>query len=60
MTLEKLLNSTAHRPWKIPLTKWRFYQEWNNVIFIHYQVELNVLQQLVPENLEIDLYNGQP
>lgn len=60
MTIREILNTTEHRPWEIPTDGWKFYQEWNNAIFLHYQVDLNELKKFVPKELEIDLYNGKP
>jgi len=60
MTIREILNTTEHRPWKMPTEKWKFYQEWNNVIFLHWQVELSELKKFVPEELEIDLFGGKP
>ena len=60
MTVKKILNTTNHRPWEIPSDGWKFYQEWNNAIFLHYEVELNELKKFVPEELEIDLFDGKP
>ncbi len=60
MSIKELLNTTEHRPWKIPSKNWKFYQEWNNAIFLHWQVELSELQKFVPKELEIDLFEGKP
>ncbi|WP_282035545.1 YqjF family protein [Saccharicrinis aurantiacus] len=60
MTIREILNTTEHRPWKMPTEKWKFYQEWNNVIFLHWQVELSELKKFVPKELEIDLLGGKP
>ena len=60
MSIKKILNTTDHRPWEIPIDNWKFYQEWNNAIFLHWQVELCELEKLVPKELEIDLFNGKP
>ena len=60
MEIKELIKTTAHRPWKIPSEPWRFYQEWNNAIFLHWQVELNELKKFVPNSLEIDLFEGRP
>lgn len=60
MTIQEILNSTEHRPWEMPRENWRFYQEWNNAIFLHYQVDLNELEKFVPKELEIDLFEGKP
>lgn len=60
MSIQEILNTTKHRPWKIPTDSWRFYQEWNNAIFLHYQVDLTELRKFVPKELEIDLFEGKP
>lgn len=57
--IQKLLNDIAHRPWEMPAGKWEFYQEWNDAIFLHWEVDMNALRLLVPENLEIDTFNGK-
>ena len=60
MTIREILKTTEHRPWKIPTEKWKFYQEWNNAIFLHWQVELSELKKFVPKEFEIDLFEGKP
>ncbi|EMQ94570.1 YqjF family protein [Xanthomarina gelatinilytica] len=60
MTIKEILNSTEHRPWKKPNKSWKYYQEWNDAIFLHWQVELHELKKFVPEELEIDLFEGKP
>ena len=60
MTIQEILNTTSHRPWQLPKENWKFYQEWNNAIFLHWQVDLSELEKLVPKELEIDLFEGKP
>lgn len=60
MTIQEILHNTKHRPWQIPTGNWKYYQEWNKAIFLHWQVELDELRKLVPKELEIDLYAGKP
>lgn len=60
MTIPELLSSTDHRPWGIPAGDWTYYQEWNNAVFLHWEVDLHDLQRLVPPGLEIDLFYGKP
>ncbi|TRZ41620.1 YqjF family protein [Robertkochia solimangrovi] len=60
MTIKNLLKKTDHRPWKLPDHDWKFYQEWNNAIFLHWQVEISALKKFVPNDLEIDLFEGKP
>lgn len=60
MKFGEILKKTEHRPWKIPSGSGKFYQEWNNAIFLHWQVDLPTLKKFVPEELEIDLFEGKP
>jgi uncharacterized protein YqjF (DUF2071 family) len=60
MTIKEILNITEHRPWAISTKQWKYYQEWNNAVFLHWQVDLKELQKVVPNDLEIDLYEGNP
>ena len=59
MKIQKILNHKDHRPWKLPDEKWKFYQEWNNAIFLHFKVDLEELKKHVPKELEIDLFRGE-
>ncbi len=60
MTIREILKDTAHRPWPMPTTPWKFYQEWNRAIFLHWEVDYDELEKLVPASLEIDLIDGKP
>ncbi|MDR7127899.1 uncharacterized protein YqjF (DUF2071 family) [Algoriphagus sp. 4150] len=60
MRIREILNTTEHRPWKLPDENWKFYQEWNDAIFLHWQVDLEDLREFVPQELEIDLFEGKP
>ncbi len=58
--IKKILEQSAHRPWEMPKESWKFYQEWNDAIFLHWQVDLEELKKFVPKELEIDLFEGKP
>ncbi|KAA3597127.1 MAG: DUF2071 domain-containing protein [Calditrichaeota bacterium] len=60
MKIQEILNSTKHRPWEIPQENWKFYQEWNDAIFLHWKVEMEALKKFVPKELEIDTFEGEP
>ena len=60
MTIREILKTTDHRPWEIPTETWKYYQEWNHSIFLHWEVDLEDLKKLVPKELEIDLFEGKP
>ncbi|PKV66908.1 YqjF family protein [Pontibacter ramchanderi] len=59
MGIREILQQTEHRPWVLPTGNWRYYQEWNNAVFLHWQVDLNELRQFVPDDLVIDLLEGK-
>ena len=59
MEINKILKHKDHRPWKLPNENWKFYQEWNNAIFLHFKVDLDELKKHVPKELEIDLFQGE-
>jgi len=50
--------STVHRPWPLPRLPWVMEQSWNQSLFIHYPIRLDVLRQLVPSQLSLDSYDG--
>ncbi|MEZ4805296.1 MAG: DUF2071 domain-containing protein [Bacteroidia bacterium] len=58
MKIKELFEHTAHRPWNLPKKKWKYYQEWNRVIFLHWRVELEDIRPLVPAELDIDSIHG--
>jgi uncharacterized protein len=57
--VKNILRKTSHRPIPMPEGNWRYYQEWQSVIFAHWRVPVESLRKLVPKGLEIDLYNGE-
>lgn len=54
-----ILNEVFHRPWSIPKGQWKYYQEWNNALFLHWLVDKTELRKFVPDGLEIDLFEGE-
>lgn len=60
MNIRDLLHTSSHRPWPMPFGAWRYYQEWNRALFLHWQVDEDKLRAMVPPTLEIDLFEGKP
>jgi uncharacterized protein YqjF (DUF2071 family) len=56
--IPSVLESTEHRPWELLSRPWGFYQEWKDVIFLHWKVDAKELERYVPKGLEIDLFEG--
>lgn len=47
-----------HRPWSLPNLPWTMTQTWNDLLFAHYPVKIEVLQKLVPDVLPVDSFDG--
>lgn len=56
---KSLLQAIAHRPFPLPRGQWMYYQEWNRVLFLHWSVPYSTLREIVPEDLELDTFQGQ-
>lgn len=46
------------RPFNYPSLPWVGYQEWHNVIFLHWQVDPGIIRSVVPKDLELDTFEG--
>jgi len=55
---QKLFKCVDHRPWALPKENWTYYQEWNEAIFLHAKIPLDVLRKWVPQQLIIDTFEG--
>lgn len=54
--MKSILKDIAHRPWPAPKETWQYYQEWNNAVFLHFQISFEDLLKWVPENLVLDSF----
>ncbi|MBA3706181.1 MAG: DUF2071 domain-containing protein, partial [Bacteroidetes bacterium] len=41
-----------------PTGNWKYYQEWNNALFLHWMVPFSALRKLVPQRLNLDIFDG--
>jgi uncharacterized protein len=57
-TIGSLLHNTAHRPWPIPGNNWKYYQEWNNALFLHWRVPVELIKPAIPSGLQVDEISG--
>lgn len=46
------------RPFPYPEGWWSGYQEWHDVIYLHWKIDAEILRKVIPEELEIDLFDG--
>lgn len=58
-SVTEILKSISHRTWENPKKNWSFYQEWNNAIFLHWEIDKNLLIDFIPKNIEFDTFNNK-
>jgi uncharacterized protein len=58
-SIQSILRDHEHRPFPLPDAPWKFYQEWHDVIFAHWKVPVKQLRPLIPDGLDIDLFEGE-
>jgi uncharacterized protein len=54
----EILRETAHRPWPLPDRPWLMGQSWIDLAFLHWPVDAEALEQVVPPELRLDTYKG--
>ena len=52
------LSQIAHRPYPLPEGKPRWRQKWLDLAFFHWPVEAALFERLLPDGLQLDLYDG--
>jgi len=57
--MKPILREVAHRPWPLPAGPWVMAQSWHDLLFAHWPVDAGKLRALIPDRLEIDLFEGQ-
>ncbi len=51
--------SMTHRQWPVPDRPWILRMGWRDLLFAHWTVDAAVLRRLIPERLELDLFDGR-
>lgn len=59
MRASEILKHIEHRDFEIPKRSWKFYQEWNKAIFLHWEVEPADVQTFLPDSVTLDTINGK-
>ena len=54
-----ILADVRHRQWPLPDSPWILRQAWNDLLFAHWPVARDRLRDLVPNFLEIDLFEKE-
>lgn len=53
------LNSVSHRPWPTPSKPWVMKQTWHDLLFAHWEIDIDLIAPLIPKALDLDTYEGK-
>ena len=53
------LQQTRHRPWPLPRAPWVMRMTWQDLAFLHWRVDADVIQRRLPPGLHVDLHRGE-
>jgi uncharacterized protein YqjF (DUF2071 family) len=56
--MREILEKTSHRPWPLPVGRWTISQRWNNLLFAHWPIPVSEIDNLLPDGLEADVFQG--
>lgn len=54
---DEILASTSNRQYPLPEKKWKYFQEWHDTIFLHWELPVYFLQDYIPKEIELDTFN---
>jgi uncharacterized protein YqjF (DUF2071 family) len=53
-----ILNTVGHRPYELPVGRWRMRQRWSDLLFAHWPIPVGGMAHLLPAGLEVDTFDG--
>ncbi|MBS2001938.1 MAG: DUF2071 domain-containing protein [Cyanobacteria bacterium SZAS LIN-5] len=56
--MHPLLSKVEHRPFPVPTSLWVMSQTWAKLLFAHWPIKAEIIRDLVPDSLELDLFDG--
>lgn len=58
MKINAILKDTSNRNYPLPERNWKYYQEWHNSVFLHWNVPAGIISELLPPGLQLDTFEG--
>lgn len=58
-SLNNILSQTSHRPWPLPKSKPFMIQYWEELLFLHWEISKQFLDEILPRGLEADTFQGK-
>ncbi|GAA3593610.1 DUF2071 domain-containing protein [Flavivirga amylovorans] len=59
MNTKGILKQKKHRSFAHPEHPWRYYQEWNKAVFLHWEVNPELITPFLPKGIKLDIINGK-
>jgi len=56
--IDEILASISNRQYALPEKKWKYFQQWHDTLFFHWEVPAYFLQEHIPEGIELDTFNN--
>ena len=53
--VNNILADTSNRQYPLPEKNWKYFQEWHDTLFFHWKVAPDLLQDYIPDDLELDV-----
>jgi uncharacterized protein len=54
----RVMDDVSQRPWPVPEGPWVQAQSWLDLAFLHWRIEVDELQRLVPQSVELETFEG--
>lgn len=48
-----------YRPWPAPSKPWVMKQTWHDLLFAHWEIDVDLIKPYIPNSLDIDTYDGK-
>jgi uncharacterized protein YqjF (DUF2071 family) len=52
------LTRVDHRPWPLPASPWTWRQNWHDLLFAHWPIDVAIAQRFVPTPLQVQQFDG--
>jgi uncharacterized protein YqjF (DUF2071 family) len=56
--IDEILASTGNRQYALPVKKWKYFQQWHDTLFLHWEVPVYFLREHIPKQIELDTFNN--
>ncbi|KAF2517152.1 YqjF family protein [Flavobacterium foetidum] len=57
-SINQILAHTQQRKYPLPLEKWKYYQEWHQTLFFHWEVPAYFIESYIPAGVQLDTHNN--